>query len=263
MLKLRNAGAVDVANALEPFLTQVYTEITTAGLTVTNAVAMQKNIYVSAEPVTNNLLINAPPDAMPGLIQIIEQLDAQPLQVSMEVLIAEVDLTNNEEFGAEIGLQSPVLFSRTVIPSSSGVSFSNATGGTAVPPGVSVASTIQNFAGQAFAFNTTAAPAYSNLIQQGMVGFQGLTNYGVGRANANGIGGFVFSAGSDTVNVLIRALKAQGRVDNYTRPTITVPGQPDRGRQRRRAVPVHQRRAVHRRSGRSSRSSASSRSGRR
>jgi type II secretory pathway component GspD/PulD (secretin) len=142
--------------------------------------------------------------------------------VSVEVLIAEVVLTNNEEFGVEIGLQSPVLFNRTVIPSSSGVSFANATGGTAVPPGVSIASTIQQFAGQAFAFNTTAAPAYSNLIQQGTVGFQGLTNYGVGRASTNGIGGFVFSAGSNTVNVLVRALKTQGRVDNWTRPNITV-----------------------------------------
>ena len=80
---------------------------------------------------------------------------------------------------------------------------------------------VLNYAGNAFAFNTTAAPAYSNLIQQGIVGFQGLTNYGVGRANANGIGGFVFSAGSDTVNVLIRALKTQGRVDNLTRPTVS------------------------------------------
>src|SRR5206468_483554 len=130
---------------------------------------------------------------------------------------------NNEEFGAEIGLQSPVLFSRSVIPTSTGASFTNTTGATAVPPGVSVSpSTITNYTGQAFAFNTTAAPAYSNLIQQGIVGFQGLTNYGVGRANANGVGGFVFSAGSDTVNVLIRALKTQGRVDNLTRPTITV-----------------------------------------
>jgi type II secretory pathway component GspD/PulD (secretin) len=51
---------------------------------------------------------------------------------------------------------------------------------------------------------------------------QGITNYGVGRASQNGIGGFVFSAGSDTVNVLIRALKTQGRVDNINRPTITV-----------------------------------------
>jgi type II secretory pathway component GspD/PulD (secretin) len=223
VIKLRNAGAVDVANALEPFLSAVYTQIQTVGLTVTNAMALQQNIYVSAEPVTNNLLINAPQAAMPGLIQVIEQLDAQPLQVAVEVLIAEVDLTNNEEFGAEIGLQSPVLFSRSVIPTSAGASFTNTTGATAVPPGVSISqSNVQNYAGQAFAFNTTAAPAFSNLIQQGIVGFQGLTNYGVGRANANGIGGFVFSAGSDTVNVLIRALKTQGRVDNLTRPTITI-----------------------------------------
>jgi type II secretory pathway component GspD/PulD (secretin) len=221
VIKLKNAGAVDVANALQPFLTQVLT-IQNTGLTVTNNLEISRAIYVSAEPVSNNLLVSATPEAMAGLLPIIEQLDAQPLQVAVEVLIAEVDLTNSEEFGAEIGLQSPILFSRSVIPSS-GASFTNTTGATAVPPGVSISpSTIQNYAGQAFAFNSTTAPAYSNLIQQGLVGFQGLTNYGVGRANANGIGGFVFSAGSDTVNVLIRALKTQGRVDNYTRPTVTV-----------------------------------------
>jgi type II secretory pathway component GspD/PulD (secretin) len=222
VIKLRNAGAVDVANALSPFFQQQLTIVNT-GLVQTNFLEVQRAIYVQPEPVTNNLLINAPPDIMATLIPVIERLDANPLQVAVEVLIAEVDLTNNEEFGVEVGLQSPVLFNRTVIPTASGASFSNATGGTAVPPGVSIGSSNVNaFSGQAFAFNTTAAPAYSNMIQQGIVGFQGLTNYGVGRSNANGIGGFVFSAGSDTLNVLIRALKTQGRVDNLTRPTVTV-----------------------------------------
>ena len=58
--------------------------------------------------------------------------------------------------------------------------------------------------------------------KQGTVGLQGLTNYGVGRSNANGVSGFVFSGGSDTFNVLIRAAKTQGRVDDITRPNLTI-----------------------------------------
>jgi len=136
--------------------------------------------------------------------------------------VAEVLLTNEEDFGVEIGLQNPVLFSRSVVPATS-VSLANAAGST-IPPGVTVNSTITQYAGRAFNFNNVSAttPPYDNLVRPGIVGFQGLTNYGVGRANQNGVGGFVFSAGSDTVNVLIRALKTQGRIDFLTRPNLTV-----------------------------------------
>jgi len=217
VVKLRNAGAADVAQVLTNFLSTSLTVITT-GITQTNFVEMTRNIVVVAEPMTNNLLIDATPEAFAALAPVIEQLDAVPMQVEVEVLIAEVILRNNEDFGVEIGLQTPVLFQRSVIPAGS-ASFANATGGF-IPPGVSVSSTINSYAGTAFPFNSTTAPAYSNNVAPGVVGYQGLTNYGVGRANANGIGGFVFSAGSDTVNVLIRALKTQQRVDNLTRPVI-------------------------------------------
>jgi type II secretion system protein D len=217
VVKLRNAGAADVAGVLQTFFQTSLTAITT-GLTQTNFIEITKNIVVVAEPVTNNLLIDATPDAFKALAPVIEQLDAIPLQVAVEVLIAEVILRNNEDFGVEIGLQTPVLFNRSVIPAGS-ASFSNATGGF-IPPGVSVSSTINSYAGTAFPFNSTTAPAYSNNVNPGVVGYQGLTNYGVGRANSNGVGGFVFSAGSDTVNVLIRALKTQQRIDNLNRPVI-------------------------------------------
>jgi type II secretory pathway component GspD/PulD (secretin) len=223
VIKLRNASAVDVAGALTPFLTESLTVINT-GLTVTNYLTTSRNIIVAPEPVTNNLLISATPAALATLIPIIEQLDAQPLQVSIEVLIAEVALTNNEEFGVEVGLQSPILFGRSVIPTDSGVSLSNTTG-SVIPPGTTVNSTTPIYSGSSFPFNniTTGQPnSYMMPYKQGVVALQGLTNYGVGRASQNGIGGFVFSGGSDTVNVLIRALKTQGRVDNLTRPNITV-----------------------------------------
>src|SRR5262249_7027374 len=44
---------------------------------------------------------------------------------------------------------------------------------------------------------------------------------GVGRVSpTSGIGGFVFSAASNTFNLLIRALKTQGRIDVLSRPQI-------------------------------------------
>ena len=58
---------------------------------------------------------------------------------------------------------------------------------------------------------------------QGNVGFQGLSNLGVGRVgDRQGFGGFVFSASSQSFSLLIRALKAQGRVDILSRPQVQV-----------------------------------------
>jgi hypothetical protein len=48
-----------------------------------------------------------------------------------------------------------------------------------------------------------------------------LGNLGVGRVSpVNNVGGFVFSAASNTFNLLIRALKTQGRIDILSRPQI-------------------------------------------
>src|SRR5262249_42210086 len=46
-------------------------------------------------------------------------------------------------------------------------------------------------------------------------------NLGTGRISPNAnVGGFVFSAASDSFNLLIRALKTQGRVDVLSRPQV-------------------------------------------
>src|SRR5262249_52316755 len=59
------------------------------------------------------------------------------------------------------------------------------------------------------------------LINPGLVGFQGLGSLGVGRVSpTSGIGGFVFSAASDSFNLLIRALKTQRRLDVLSRPQV-------------------------------------------
>src|SRR5262249_18751421 len=49
----------------------------------------------------------------------------------------------------------------------------------------------------------------------------GLGNLGLGRVSPNsGVGGFVFSAASDSFSLLLRALKTQGRLDILSRPSL-------------------------------------------
>jgi type II secretory pathway component GspD/PulD (secretin) len=156
---------------------------------------------------------------------LIQGLDRQSQQVAITCLIADVRLTNTEEFGVEIGLQSPILFTRSLIGTTGTVGLTNTTG-SLIPAGTSVTQATNITAVPGLNFNTTQAingglPQY-NLASPSTVAFQGLGNLGVGRTNSNGLGGFVFSGASDTVNILVRALKTQGRIDILNAPTLQV-----------------------------------------
>src|SRR5262249_42318495 len=149
------------------------------------------------------------------IMRLIVELDSQPPQVVIQCLIAEVDLNATEEFGVELGLQSPLMFARSVVNPQGGstVTFTNASTTTS---GFSVgSSTSQGTAVSAIGFNfNQTGPLGQNVAQgPGTVAFQGLGNLGVGRSDPNlGFGGFVFSAASDTFSLLIRALKVQNRI---------------------------------------------------
>ena len=194
--KLRNAAAADVATNLQTFLTQSFSQaITPAGFN-TAYQNLLRQVVIVAEPVSNTVMISASPQYFSELKRIIERIDAAPPQVVIQVTIAEVQLNNTEEFGAELGLQSPVIFGRSVVGNAPGT------------PG--------------FNFNTTNPLPNSNLFNQGQVGFQGLGNLGVGRVGSGGIGGFVFSAQSQSFNLLLRALQTQGRATILSRPQVQV-----------------------------------------
>jgi len=197
--KLSNAASADVVAALTTFLTTQSTLITNSQYNTTTSTyqTVQRQFVLTAEPVTNTILVSASDQLFGQIVELIRRLDAAPPQVVVQVLIAEVTLTNTEEMGVEVGLQSPILFARGT---------AGATPGT---PG--------------FNFNTTGATPNANLVKQGSVAFQGLGNLGVGRANStSGVGGFVLSAASDTFSLLIRALKSQGRIDVLSRPQLTL-----------------------------------------
>lgn len=221
---LRNIDAADAATALQNFLTKSL-QVLSQGQQLTAYQEIQRDIVVVPEPISNTLLISATPHYYEDLVRIIQEIDEQPPQVVIQVLVAEVDLSGSEEFGVEIGLQTPVLFDRGIIPLNTAALGPNGsityTNPGLVPQGVTVNTSANPSALPGFGFNSTGPLGNNPLANPSLVGFQGLTNLGTGRASpTSGIGGFVFSAASNTFNLLIRALKTQGRVDILSRPQI-------------------------------------------
>jgi type II secretory pathway component GspD/PulD (secretin) len=223
---LRNSAAADVATALNSYLTSAMA-VYSKSAQLTPFQDVEREVVVVPEPISNKLLISATPMYFDEVLRLVKAIDAEPPQVVIQCLIAEVDLNNTEEFGVEIGLQSPVLFQRGIIPvsgflGSGTISYAAPAMGTGlVAPGVTVSSTINPAAVPGFAFNTTNPLGNNPVAGPGIVGFQGLGNLGVGRVSpTSGVGGFVFSAGNDTFNLLIRALTTQGRMEILSRPQL-------------------------------------------
>src|SRR5262249_7458448 len=99
--------------------------------------------------------------------------------------------------------QSPVIFQRGFTPNGS----TQFTATSAIP---------------GFNFNTTNPLPTSNIAASpDSVGYQSLGNFGTGRASATAtVGGLVFTASSNSISVLIRALKTQGRIDPLNRTNV-------------------------------------------
>jgi type II secretion system protein D len=204
VVRIKNQAAADVATALQTFITNSLTVYSTGGV-LSSFQEVQRNVVVVPEAVSNTLLVSATPKYFADIMAMIDQIDAMPPQVVIQVLVAEVTLNDNQEFGVEFGLQSPVLFLRGILP------------------GVAVNTTSLNAAIPGFNFNPTPPLPLGNssIVNPPTVGFQGLNNLGVGRVSpTSGVGGLVFSASSDSFNLLIRALKTQGRLDVLSRPQV-------------------------------------------
>ncbi len=212
--RVRNSDANSLATTLSNYLRSV-SQVMSIG-DQTPFPQMEREVVIVPEPITNSLIISATSRYYADVMRLIERLDYEPPQVVIQVLIAEVTLDNREEFGMEWGVQTPLLFQRSVIPATTS-NFTNPF----TPQGVSVTSNVA-VGNPGFNFNTTN-PLGNVVVSPSALGAQGITNLGVGRASADaGVGGFVFSAGSDAVNVLIRALKIQGKIEILSRPQISV-----------------------------------------
>ena len=147
----------------------------------------------------NSLIISATPRYHDEIINLIKEIDKPPPQVVIRVLIAEVLLTDTCEWAAELGFQDPLLFKRTTTDAITGLATS---GG--------------------LLFNTNPATSVgSGNVQPGSVGTQLLSNFGGGRVGTTGFSGMAFSASSDYINIMLRALQEKKRLEVLSSPQIT------------------------------------------
>jgi type II secretion system protein D len=153
-------------------------------------------IFVSPENSTNSIIISATPRYMQQIREVIERLDRQQPMIYVEMLIAEVALTDQFELGTELGLQDSLLYDRN-----------SATGGTLNSP----------------VFNILNPPFNTGSPQrrpQNVAG-QGLSGFAMGRTSELGYGGLVLAASSESFGALFRMLQDANRAQILAKPTLT------------------------------------------
>ena len=229
---LKNIQAVDAAKVLNEFLSAQKQSFGPPGLPGPPGdmgqppmPMMLNESCVVAEATTNCLIVSATNRHLERIQMLLQELDAIPVQVVIQALLVEVDLGNTQELGVEFGGQDSVLFDRSVVDKLVTVTE------TVSDPATGIATTNQRIISSTAApgFNFNNQPLGNNTAgNPSTVGTQGLSNLAVGRVNGDlGYGGLVVSAGSNSVNVLLRALSATRKVDILSRPQIrTVDNRP-------------------------------------
>ena len=239
VIRLKNSPAPEVATAITTFLTgqQNLAQQGNQDL-ISDVEQLERQIIVVAEANSNSLLISATPRYLTDITEMIERVDAAKPEVVIQALLVEVALDNTDEFGIELGFQDSILFNRSSILSpvtnvtqnsifntTSNTQAVNQTGQTTTTTTITPQSlqTSTPFATgvPGFLFNNQPLGNNVSAANSGKVGSQSLSNFSVGRTNGNlGFGGLVLSAGSESVNVLLRALSATRRVEILSRPQI-------------------------------------------
>ncbi|MHB8897262.1 MAG: secretin N-terminal domain-containing protein [Thermoguttaceae bacterium] len=230
--RLKNAPAPDVAESINEFLRSERTIQQATPGAVSAYEQIEKEIVVVPEIVSNSLIISAAPEYYKEIMALIEKLDAQPPQVMIQVLIAEVTLNDTEEFGIELGLQDSVLFDRSLIADLETIKTTTSDPG---QPQVTTEEIVAATNTPGFLFNNQPnnnslgnTASRSALRTASILGSQGIANFGVNRINSElGFGGLILSASSETVSAMIRALKENRRLDVLSRPQVmTLDNQP-------------------------------------
>ena len=182
--RLKNSYAPDVATAVNEYLTSKREVETSASGLLSAFEQVEREVIVVSEPVSNSLIVSATPKYFDDIERLVEQLDRRPPMAMIQVVIAEVSLSNYDEFGIEMGLQDSLLFNRVLD-----------TGGLSIP-------------GALFSDGS-------------LTGGQAATNFSTGQVNSDlTFGGLVLSASSESVSVLIRALAQCQKVRVLSRPQI-------------------------------------------
>jgi type II secretion system protein D len=220
--RLKNSPASNVAQSVNSFLqSELQMQQQIAPGLVSAYELIEQQVVVVPEVVTNSLIVSATPRYYDEVRALVEQLDKRPPMVMIQVLIAQVTLNDFDEFGIELGLQDSLLFDRGVIGGLTSTTTQNnvtstTTSAQTLTPGF-------NWNNQNLG-NINAA----NSADPASMAAQSLTNFAVGRTNSTlGYGGLVLSASSQSVSVLMRALRDCKRAEVLSRPQImTLDNQP-------------------------------------
>ncbi|MBN2025049.1 MAG: hypothetical protein JW809_19890 [Pirellulales bacterium] len=223
--RLLNAYAPDVATAINEYLRSERQQVEQAAPGLYSAFEqIEREVVVVSEPVSNSLIISATPRFYKEIDDLITKLDERPPMVMIQVLIAEVKLNNVDEFGIELGLQDSLLFDRSLL--SELITTTNTKQTSTAAGIITETEEIIQGADNVPGFNFNNQPLGNSgstkaMNNSNLVGGQGLSSFGVGRINNElGYGGMVLSASSESVSILIRALRQCGRLDILSRPQI-------------------------------------------
>ena len=229
VFRLKNSPAPYVANAINEFLRSERQVQQLAPGTTSAFEQIEREVVVVPETVSNSLILSATPRFFEEVRGIIEQLDARPPMVMIQVLIAQIELGNTDEFGVEVGLQDSVLFDRSILSNIQTVSTTTTAAGL---PTVTTQQVVAADNKPGYNFNSADALGNSgsdkSVNKGGIIGPQSLSNFALGRTNSQlGFGGFVLSASSENVSFLLRALNENHRLEVLQRPQImTLDNQP-------------------------------------
>ncbi len=213
VIKLKNVAATFAYSAINTFLTNLYsmeTSLASYGA-ITPSALIEQEVIVVAENSTNSLIISATPRYYKEIKKMIDELDKRPPMVLIQVVIAQITLTDDEQFGIELGLQDGLLFDRSAALAAASTPPGQ---GNNLNPGYA-------FPGSPLGNSPTGPGGNSTLNNAPLVGAQGLSNFALNRADPTlGWGGLVLSASSESVNVLLRALKHNQRIEVLSRPQV-------------------------------------------
>ncbi len=197
VFRLRNTLSDNVVTAVQEWITQRATLYGDGGDAV--GVPFSREVIVVSEPEGNSIIVSATPEYFGEIKKIIEDLDRRPMFM-IHCLIAQVELGTAEEFGFQWGIQDSLVFNR----------------------GLSIQQYTETDAKVAIdnPFNTSGTGSVNPNYLDNLAGMA-VTSLGVGRTSSNlGYGGLVMSAGSESINLLLRALEAENRLEILSSPTI-------------------------------------------
>ncbi len=225
--KLKNADAEQVAFALQEYLQQKREVEATAPGASSPFQQIEREIVIVAEINSNSLIVSATPRYYQELEDIIRKVDEEAPIVMIQVLIGEVALGDTDEFGVELGLQDSVLFDRSLLENITNITTTTQTQSAGGAVTTVTQQQVQNAElSPGFAFGDATTPLGNSgsdrsIATAGVAAASGLSSFGVGRVSqAAGFGGFVLSASSESISLLLRALQESQRLEVLSRPQI-------------------------------------------